>query len=29
MQNWGQKIFSNREMGMRIYIKTVMILALE
>jgi len=29
MQNWGERIFSNRQLGMRVYMKIVMIVALE
>jgi len=29
MQNWGVRIFSNRQLGMRVYIKIVMIMVLE
>jgi hypothetical protein len=29
MQNWGERIFSNRQLGMRVYMKTVMIMWLE
>jgi len=29
MQNWGERIFSNRQLRMRVYIKIVMIMVLE
>jgi hypothetical protein len=29
MQNWGERIFSNQQLGMRVYIKIVMIMVLE
>jgi len=29
MQNWGERILSNRQLGMRVYIRIVMIMVLE
>jgi hypothetical protein len=29
MKYWGERIFSNLELGMRVYIRTVMIMVLE
>ena len=29
MQNWGERIFSNRQMGMRVCIRIVMIMVFE
>jgi len=29
MQEWGERIFSNRQLGMRVYIRIVMIKVLE
>ena len=29
MQKWGERIFSNRQTGMRVYIRRVMIMELE
>jgi hypothetical protein len=29
MQNWGERIFSNRQLEMRVYIKIVLIVLLE
>ena len=29
MQNWGERVFSNRQLGMRVYIKIVKIMVLE
>jgi hypothetical protein len=28
-EKWGEMIFSNRQLGMRIYVRIVMIMALE
>jgi hypothetical protein len=29
MQKWGERIFSNLQLGMRVYIRIVMIMVLE
>jgi len=29
MQNWGEKIFSNQQLGMKFYVRQVMIMVLE
>jgi len=29
MQNWGEKIFSNQQLGMRFYVRQVMVMVLE
>jgi len=29
MQNWGERIFSNRQLGMRVYIGIVKVIVIE
>jgi len=29
MQNWGERMFSNRQLGMRVYMGIVMVMVLE